>query len=197
MRGSWPATPGARSCTTAARFSSARAIRVWSRTSIRRGGAVAIVSRRRDRFEATSGGAIAGTLFFWHTALSLGTRVPLAVGAWALGFGLLALGVWLPTRRGGRKATLRAGAALLVVALAVGTSVGIELNDRMARDAAVIVADEVALRTGDGTSYPERYENPVHAGAEVRVVEERAGWADIELPDGKRGWIPIEAVERV
>lgn len=154
-------------------------------------------SRRRDRFEVTSTRALTDTLLFWHHGLSLRSKIPLALGAWAVGFALLAAGVWLPRGRGGRAAALRAGAALLVVALAVGGSALVDLRDRAARDAAVVVADEIALRTGDGASYPERYENPIHAGAEVRVVEERAGWVDVELPDGKRGWVPAEAVERV
>jgi hypothetical protein len=153
--------------------------------------------RRLDRFEETSAGALTGTLFFWHTGLSLGAKVPLAAGAWALGFGLLAIGVWLPAGRGGKRGATRVGAFALLVAVAVGVSVVIEWREREARDAAVILVEEVALRTGDGASYPERYENPVHNGAEVRVVEERGGWMDIELPDGKRGWVPAGSLERV
>ncbi len=154
-------------------------------------------SRRRDRFEETSTRALTETLFFWHSGLSLGTKIPLALAAWALGFGLLALHAWLRPHRVGRPDLGRAGALLLVVALAIGISATVEMSARATRDAAVIVADEIALRTGDGTSYPERYENPVHAGAEVRLIEVRAGWVDIELPDGKRGWIPAESAERI
>jgi hypothetical protein len=154
-------------------------------------------ARRSDRFEETSTRALAETFFFWHTGLSLVTKVPLAAISWALAFGFLALGVWLPTGRPGRTGCRRTGALLLLVALAVGVSALIDMDTRAARDAAVVVADEIALRTGDGTSYPERYENPVHSGAEVRVVEERAGWVDVELSDGKRGWVPVEMVERI
>jgi len=154
-------------------------------------------SRRADEFEITSSRALTDTLLFWHHGLSLRAKIPAAVGCWAAGFVLLAVAVWLPRRRGGRLGALRSGVLLLVVAAALGASALVELRDRAAREAAVVVADEVELRTGDGASYPGRYENPIHAGAEVRVVEERAGWVDVELPDGKRGWLPVDAVERV
>jgi hypothetical protein len=37
----------------------------------------------------------------------------------------------------------------------------------------------------------------LHAGAEVRVVERRAGWARIALPGDLQGWAPGEAVVEV
>ena len=183
---------------------SGRAILHYRRALLVRPGDARVVanldtarSRRRDRFEETSARVLTETLFFWHSGLSLGTKIPIALAAWALGFGLLTLHVWLRPRRAGRQGLGRAGTLLLAVAFAIGISAAIELSARSARDTAVIVAEEVALRTGDGTSYPERYENPVHAGAEVRLIEVRAGWMDIELPDGKRGWIPAESAERI
>ena len=53
------------------------------------------------------------------------------------------------------------------------------------------------MRSGDGASYPSRYEQPVHAGSEVHVLAERGGWSEVELADGKSGWVPASAVERV
>ncbi len=154
-------------------------------------------TRRRDQFEETSSRALIDTLLFWHHRLTLRTKIPIALSTWTLGFALLAMGVWLERGRAARARTLRLAAAALVVAVAIGGSALLELRDRARRDAAVIVADEVEMRTGDGASYPARYENPVHSGAEVRVVEERAGWVHVELPDDKRGWVPTAAVERV
>ncbi len=153
--------------------------------------------RRRDVIEETPSRALLETFAFWHRALALRTKVALALGAWTFAFLGIAAGVaW---RRAARiRGTLvRGGLALLVVALAVGVSGVVELRERAAGDAAVVLAPEVALRTGDGQSYPPRYENPVHAGTEVRVREERAGWIEVELADGKRGWVPRDAVERV
>jgi tetratricopeptide (TPR) repeat protein len=34
-------------------------------------------------------------------------------------------------------------------------------------------------------------------GSKVRWLSERSGWVQCELPDGSRGWVPAESVERV
>jgi hypothetical protein len=154
-------------------------------------------AERRDRFEATSSRALTDTLLFWHHGLSLRGKIPFALAAWTLGFLLLAVSRWLPPGRPGRAGARRSGLLLLVVALVLGLSALLELRERDSRTGAVVVVPRVVLRTGDGMSYPQRYENPIHSGAEVRVVEERAGWVDVELPDGKRGWLPVDALERV
>ena len=153
--------------------------------------------RRRDQFETTFTRALTDTLLFWHRGLSLRSKVPAALTAWVLAFVVLSVGVVLPRRPPGRAGALRSGLLLLIVALALGASAVVDLAARGERTAAVIVESDVELRTGDGASYPARYENPIHAGAEVRVLEERAGWVDIELPDGKSGWVPADMLELV
>lgn len=153
--------------------------------------------RRRDSFDEAPTRALTDTLLFWHHGLPLRAKTTVALGAWSLGFVLLAVGAWLAPGRLGRAGCRRCGGVALVAAFALGASAGVDLRAQAVRDGAVVLADEVALRTGDGESYPARYENPIHSGAEVRVVEERAGWVDVELPDGKRGWVRADAVERI
>ncbi len=154
-------------------------------------------TRRRDQIDESAGRAVAETIFFWHRGLGYRTKLWLALIAWALACALLAATVVLRARGRPIGPCWRAAAAAFVVALAVGVSFLVEAAERGARDAGVVVAQSIELRTGDGESYPARYENPIHAGVEVTVREERAGWTLIELPDGKDGWVPSESVERI
>jgi len=60
---------------------------------------------------------------------------------------------------------------------------------------AVVVPSEVEVRTGPGADALVRFK--LHAGSEGAVREQREGWARIELPDGKQGWLELEHVELV
>ena len=62
------------------------------------------------------------------------------------------------------------------------------------RPLAVVAADGVLLRKGDGLAYPPRYETPLNQGVEARRLFERDGWVQIELSGGEVGWAPREDV---
>lgn len=153
--------------------------------------------RRRDQIDATSGRAVLETVFFWHRGLARATKRVAAAVLWLSGFGLLGLALFL-AGSGPRVRRLRiAGGACLLIAAALYVSVVVETVETDARDDAVLVAEEMPLRTGDGFGYPVRYENPIHSGAELRVLEDRGGWVRVELADGKSGWVPVDSIERV
>jgi tetratricopeptide (TPR) repeat protein len=154
-------------------------------------------ARRVDQIEETAGRAVAETVFFWHRGLSYEAKFNAALAAWALGVVLLAFAMAGWGRRLRVRWLWRAGAVCLAVALALGVSFLVERHRRGRHDAAVVLADETELRKGDGLSYPVRYEHPIHSGAEVRVLQRRPGWVEVELRDGKTGWLPAAHVERV
>jgi tetratricopeptide (TPR) repeat protein len=62
---------------------------------------------------------------------------------------------------------------------------------------AVIVAKQVDVTSGPGTSEQYLVEFTLHSGAEVSLIESRSGWQRITLPGDLQGWVPDEAVERV
>ena len=61
----------------------------------------------------------------------------------------------------------------------------------------VITAGEVVARQGDGPNYPPSFEDPLHAGTEFELIEQRPGWIHLRLSDGADAWIPEDAAELV
>jgi uncharacterized protein YgiM (DUF1202 family) len=60
---------------------------------------------------------------------------------------------------------------------------------------AVVVAEETEVRTGPGRNYMKSFD--LHDGVELRVQKNRDGWCQIELSDGRRGWLHGSDIERV
>jgi tetratricopeptide (TPR) repeat protein len=57
----------------------------------------------------------------------------------------------------------------------------------------VVVVPEAQVRSGPGDDYILQFTG--HEGLEFRVEEKSEEWYRISLPNGIRGWIPVEAVE--
>lgn len=66
-----------------------------------------------------------------------------------------------------------------------------------ARKDAVVLAREVIARKGDATIYSAAFTAPLHAGAEVTILEQRRDWLRVRVEDGNEGWIPASAAERI
>jgi len=125
------------------------------------------------------------TLFFWHYDLSSKTRGTLFV----VSFALLWVGasVRLFVRRPGLLWLIGLAAALAV--LAAG-SLFYEEIDRSRNVEAVVLAEEVVARKGDGETYQPSFTEPLHAGTEVWILQDRRDWRHVELSDGRRCWLP-------
>lgn len=79
---------------------------------------------------------------------------------------------------------------------------GVALLAEWRRDAdashAVLIADRVTGMKGpDQNAYQPSFTEPLGAGLEVRVVEERPGWTLVRLRDGRETWVPAGTVERI
>jgi len=85
---------------------------------------------------------------------------------------------------------------LLLFLLFLG-SLLIDQYTRSTNRSGVIVASEVTARKGDGETYQPSFENPLHAGTDFKLVEERGKWLYIELQDGRRAWVPLKSAEFV
>lgn len=151
-------------------------------------------ARTKDAIPVNAERVAARTLLFFHYDLTPLVRSRVFLVAFNL-FWLLLLA---RTLRLGRRAPRWATALCAIVALATGGSL---LADQFAlgRPAeGVIVADEVVGRKGpDAAAYEPSFTSPLHAGAELEVLESRAGWLRSRLTDGRTTWLPESAVEFV
>lgn len=109
-------------------------------------------------------------------------------------FSLLVLLYLLVAKADIRRLVLRIGigvAAMLVISLVV-------LSARLyqdGRDEAIILVPVTDVRTGPGEAYEKLF--GLHEGTKVRVVETRATWLRISIPDGKSGWLDEKVLGRV
>ncbi len=165
-----------------------RAILSWRRAELlapRDGDIEANLERARretsDRLEAPS----RVTPFFWREMLSL--REQGLAAAWLLGL-LLSLGVVQRLRPGLPLAipALLTGAPAALLAL--GAWAGLRELER--RPGAVVLADRVAVRSAAGDAAGVVVFE-LHEGAEVQVRERFGDYAQIGLPDDRRGWLEI------
>ncbi len=63
---------------------------------------------------------------------------------------------------------------------------------------AVVVAPEVDVTSGPGSSTDYVVEFTLHTGAEVRLTDSRPNWRQISLPgENFKGWVPADTVELV
>lgn len=113
----------------------------------------------------------------------------------ALCFAAMAACIALAVRR--REGAFRGLA--IAFGLAWGSGLASLVYDaRTARDdLAVVIADEVAARSADSMLSPLALPEPLPAGVEVEVLEEREGWARVRLANGRDVWVRASVVERV
>lgn len=63
---------------------------------------------------------------------------------------------------------------------------------------AVVTADRIIARKGpDDAAYEPSFKEPLSAGVELQIVEERPGWVLARLRDGREAWLPLTALERI
>lgn len=108
--------------------------------------------------------------------------------------GCLIAGRWWLTRGRG---LLGAAAGCWLLAAILGVALVREDQEARAdvdKPVAVIAADDVVLRRGNGPAYPTAYETPLHRGVESRIRFIRGDWVQIELSGGEVGWVPRRAL---
>jgi tetratricopeptide (TPR) repeat protein len=134
---------------------------------------------------------LADTFFFWAARLPAEWLTTGAAVAFALGCAGLAGWLVRDSSRA-RTAALVAfalwGAALLAARLGPG---------RTTPDAGVVVAREAVARAADSVNAPRRFAEPLPGGTEVRILEDRGGWLQVALANGRTGWVAASAIEQV
>ncbi len=138
--------------------------------------------------------ALTRQLLFLHYTTSLQQRCGWMIVAAALGYGLLL--AWLRRRHRG---LLIGGMAGAVLTLSFGLSLSWELHERSMRPAAVVVTGQPYLRydRDDSSSANLVLKQPLGAGVELRILQQRGDWVEVQLSNDQKGWLPAGAIERV
>lgn len=135
----------------------------------------------------------------WNAALtSLNARVSATVRAW-IGIGgwcLLWVGVVgsMFIKRMKWRMVIISGATVCVL---MAASLGWEYESLASDYQGVVTAQDTIIRKGNGVGYAPMFKEPLCEGAEFRVLDERRGWLEIQLGDGKSGWIPASDAELI
>ena len=148
-------------------------------------------NRVEPRVAPTQSSALLRNVAFLHYWTSQAERLGIALAAGVLGWGCLIARLRWP-----RPLLLALGGAGAFVSLTCCLSIWLEQRDLTQRPPAVVV-EQATLRLGRGENYEAALSQPLGPGVELRIRESRAGWVDVELPDGRTGWLPESAIELV
>ena len=131
------------------------------------------------------------SFFSWHKSMAAGERAGFA----ALFFLLSAVGFAVSIRW--RLVLVRNLSFLpLLLWLVLLGSYIVEINAKSGRGAVITVNDTVA-RVSDSVNSPQRFSQPLPAGAEVQVLEVRGDWARVSLSNGRDAWVGIRSLTYV
>ncbi|MGK0184290.1 MAG: tetratricopeptide (TPR) repeat protein [Verrucomicrobiales bacterium] len=150
------------------------------------------LQRRQDDIEVDAQRKVMETVFFWHYDVYTRARASAFAasftGAWVFATLLLFRSrPWMKWCAG-------VSAVLAVILLA---SLIIEAGTSGNSRSGVIIADSTIARKGDSESYEPSFQDPLNAGTEFQLLEDRGNWLNISLADGRQCWLPSSDVEMV
>lgn len=152
--------------------------------------AIARIRAERVDFQGEERTLIDGLATTTARLVTMGELRWIVLAVWGIWFALM--GWWSRCRlRWLRYAVIVSGMVLLLGGGLLVNRMYVEVE----RPAAVVVAGSVQVMSGPGDEYLPLFR--LFTAAELRWIEERYGWVRFLLPDGRQGWIPVEAAARV
>ncbi len=148
--------------------------------------------RRIDRLEQTQKAKAMRAVFFWHYDFSAKTRSAIFTISFLLVWGAAAARLFLP--RPFLKWIIGVSAVLSLMFLA---SLIAEMAQLSSQRPGVVTAKEAVARKGDSETYEQSFKEPLHAGTEFVLIEDRGDWKHVELADSRRCWLPSKAIGMV
>ena len=148
--------------------------------------------KRIDKIDEKQETKVLKTLFFWHYDLSIKTRIMLFTIFFAI--------VWISAgfRIFFKKPSLFwcITVSALISLLLSGSLIAEEFILKKTRPG-VIISSETTARKGNSETYEPSFKEPLHAGTEFVLIEDRGEWLQIELSDSRTCWVPSDDVELV
>ncbi len=148
--------------------------------------------RVEPHINPTGGSRLALHLLAWHYQSSARQRYAVLAGAAAAG--ACCMLAWMRWRRRG---VALAGVALTLCGWCAATSLLWQSWDAARCPQAVLVQDQQPLRLARGESADLALPQPLGAGVEVRVLQQRGDWVEVQLVNDQTGWLPAAAVTRL
>jgi len=148
--------------------------------------------KRRDEIEEKQETKVLKTLFFWHYDLPTKTRVFIFTVCFILLWIFAGIRIFADKTFLGWCITL----AVIFSLLLAGSLVTEEVSLRKSRPG-VIISHEVVARKGNSDTYEPSFKEPLHAGTEFTLVEDRESWFHVELADSRTCWVTSKDVELV
>ncbi|MBM4007412.1 MAG: SH3 domain-containing protein [Planctomycetes bacterium] len=142
----------------------------------------------KDRFDRGSGLLLEDVAGWWHL-LTQPSRWWLGFAAWLAAWSLVIVRLLTPWQPIARVFPPATAWALGLVGAVILATVIVDVAAPIWRPVGVTVSDGVVVRKGNGDGFEPAFAEPLSQGVEFRVLEERPGWIQIRLPDGKSGWI--------
>lgn len=144
---------------------------------------------RVDAFEDMQETRVLKTVLFWHYDLPRGIRLSLlAIFSFLFWAGLASR---LLQRNWAPRWLLAAAGGFALLFLG---SLAAESYTSARETPGVILNEQVVARKGDADTYEPAFTDPLHAGTEFVLVEDRGDWYQVELSDERRCWLPSRAV---
>lgn len=143
-------------------------------------------TRRVDKIEMAVEKKVLSRLFFWHYDFSTSVKFYTSLALFVIICVLISVRIWYSRIPGLTWLTV----ILAVVFFCMAVSVGVDQYIMTNYKSGVIIAGEVTARQGDGDNYEMAFKDPLHAGTEFEVIEQRPGWIHISLSSGDDAWIP-------
>jgi len=149
-------------------------------------------SMRMDKLDIKDKEKIARALFFFHYDLGIKTRLILFTACYISFWIFAAVKIFSK-----RPYTSWGLGVALFFTLLFGGSIFISGRQASMNTIGVILAPKIIGYQGDAESYQPSFADPLHAGTEFKLLENRGAWWQIELPDGRSTWIPAKSGELV
>ncbi|MCD6380452.1 hypothetical protein J7M07_08435 [bacterium] len=148
--------------------------------------------RRKNKVEEKEREKIFKTLFFLHYDLPYSVKFLVFSISFALMW--MTASLYIFVRSGRFKIVI---IIFAIISAGFFTSLMVERINFTESPAGVIIDDETVARKGDAVTYQPSFTDPLCAGTEFKLIENRGAWWQIELVNGARCWIKSDAGETI
>lgn len=148
--------------------------------------------KRIDKIEEKQETKVLKTLFFWHYDISVKTRIMLFTSFFILLWIFSGIRIFFK-----RPFLIWCITVSLFISLSMAGSLTAEELVLNKIRPGVVVSPETTARKGNSETYEPSFKEPLHAGTEFTLIEDRGDWYHVELADSRTCWVRSGDTEMV